>query len=228
MGRLVNIKGDPVRERILQILEERPDIDMKTLSLRIGKSHSYIQQFLNRGVPYKLPEDVRRDLATALNISERELGGPVPRETLPIAASTLSRIKSVAEYNVLTAAGGGIVLENEERVRDWPFPRDFLEAELQIAGGQLAVVSVKGDSMEPTLRAGDKILINLDDKNVSQPGLFVLWDGDGRVVKRVERVLGAKHPTLKLISDNPMHSTYEVLADLVHIAGRAICAIRRL
>ncbi len=82
--------------------------------------------------------------------------------------------------------------------------------------------------MEPTLRSGDRVLVNMSDKRVSQPGLFVLWDGDGTVVKRLELVPNSKPSKLQRISDNPLHGTYEVLADQTIIVGRVVWFARRM
>lgn len=63
-----------VRKLILEKLSEKR-LSMKEASLRIGKSHSYIQQFLKRGVPAQLDEEVRGPLAELLGIDEQDLRG---------------------------------------------------------------------------------------------------------------------------------------------------------
>jgi phage repressor protein C with HTH and peptisase S24 domain len=217
---------DAVRTFLAAELESR-DITMAAASKMVGKSHAYIQQFLERGVPKELPERVRSRLAEALGVDESLLG----RKTLskrPLAVDAKpSHIRNVGEYNALVSAGGGISLADEEKIGEWPLPRPYLD-DMNLSGNGLAVVPVKGDSMEPTLRSGDRVLIDMGDKNVSQGGLFVLWDGSGRVVKRVERVPGAKPPLLALISDNPLHTRYQVSAIDVDIIGRVVWAARRL
>jgi phage repressor protein C with HTH and peptisase S24 domain len=66
---------DVVRKLILEKLAEKR-LSMKEASLRLGKSHSYIQQFLKRGVPAQLDEDVRSPLAELLGVNEDQLRGP--------------------------------------------------------------------------------------------------------------------------------------------------------
>jgi transcriptional regulator with XRE-family HTH domain len=61
---------DPVRQLILERVP-----NLKEMSLAIGKSHSYLQQFLKRGIPVELPERVRKRLAEKLNVSEDLLRG---------------------------------------------------------------------------------------------------------------------------------------------------------
>ena len=59
--------------------------------------------------------------------------------------------------------------------------------------------------------------------------LFVLWDGDGLVVKRVEPVhepdRGA--PKLRLLSANPDYPAYTCRADEIHIVGKVLWKVTR-
>lgn len=225
MDRVELYDHDPVRVFVFDRIVEL-ELDFAEVSRKIGRNQTYIQQFLKRGTPRKLPEGVRPELARVLSTSVTNLGSV----QYTVTDQTEEPIfKPVAEYNALSAAGGGIVLDGENCIRVWHFPQDYLESEVQIAPhSPLALISVRGDSMEPTLRSGDRILIDQGDKNVSQPGIFVLWDGDGRVVKRVERVWGTTPARLKLISDNPLHTAYEVEAELVEVIGRAVWVGRQL
>ena len=59
--------------------------------------------------------------------------------------------------------------------------------------------------------------------------LFVLWDGDGLVVKRVEPVhepdRGATK--LRLLSANPDYPAYTCRADDIHIVGKVLWKVTR-
>lgn len=227
MERAELFDNDPVRVRVFERIAEL-GLDMADVSRKVEKNHAYIQQYLKRGIPRKLPENVRAMLAKVLEEDEQNLGGRHSSRGTADYNSTIDS-RQIAEYYAHSGAGGGMILEDEDPVRVWQLPRDYLEWELGVPqNGPLAFVMVRGDSMEPTLRSGDRILIDRSDLNVSQPGIFVLWDGDGRVVKRVERVLGSVPQKLRLISDNPVHAAYEVTAELVTIIGRAVWAARQL
>ena len=54
----------------------RAGLSMKEASERIGRNHAYLQQFLERGVPLKLPEDVREQLAPLLGLTPDQLKTP--------------------------------------------------------------------------------------------------------------------------------------------------------
>lgn len=66
---------DRVRELVRRRIASR-DLNMSELSKAVGKNHAYIQQYLNKGSPKRLPEDVRVKLAPLLDLTEDDLGKP--------------------------------------------------------------------------------------------------------------------------------------------------------
>ena len=58
---------DPVRLRVIRLISDRKT-DLKSVSLAIGRNAAYMQQFLYRGTPKVLPEDVRETLARHLEV----------------------------------------------------------------------------------------------------------------------------------------------------------------
>ena len=71
---------DPVRLKLLKLVKERRT-DLKNVSLAIGRNAAYLHQFVQRGTPKVLPEDVRAALA---ELSQRgaELIDEAPRPGL--------------------------------------------------------------------------------------------------------------------------------------------------
>jgi cyanate lyase len=68
--------SDP-RQIIVQAAEGR-GLSLASLSRMIGRNAAYVQQFVDRGSPRRLPEDERRLLAMALDLDERKLGARDP------------------------------------------------------------------------------------------------------------------------------------------------------
>ena len=133
----------------------------------------------------------------------------------------------VPEYDVRASAGPGAIAD-EENIRDrWSFSRDYL-ASIGVLGHELGVIEVIGDSMSETLHSGDRILVDMSDRNPARPGVFVVWDSDATVVKRLEKIPASDPAILVLISDNKNHRTYEVPAELVNVVGRVVWFARRL
>lgn len=215
---------DTVRKRLVNAIEQK-GLTLKEVSLRLGRNHAYLQQFVERGIPDRLKEGDRAKLSQMLNVPERELGAP---ERLGPPSAANSNISKVPEYQVHVSAGGGALVAEENRKGDWPFASDYLQNELGLTRSKLAVVEVRGDSMEPTLSSGDRVLVNMSDRQVSQPGIFIIFDGDGTVVKRVEKIPGSSPPRIVLISDNPLHGKYELDSEVVQIVGRVVWRAGRI
>lgn len=101
-------------------------------------------------------------------------------------------------------------------------------ASLRASADDLFTMEVEGQSMEAVLFSGDQILVHRKRINVSEPGIFVLWDGDGIVCKWVERDRTSDTPKLRVFSENPRFKEYSVLADEAVIHGRVIWFARRM
>ena len=67
---------DVVRKLILEKLAEK-GLTMSEASIKIGKNHAYLQQFLKRGYPVELGEKSRIPLAELLGVPEDQLRGPL-------------------------------------------------------------------------------------------------------------------------------------------------------
>lgn len=105
--------------------------------------------------------------------------------------------------------------------------RRMIEDELHARPSDLLLIEARGQSMRPDFEHGDQILIDQRDKDPVQPGAFALWDGDGYVVKLVERVPGKRGHYYVRSRDKDL-SSYEVLEDEIQIMGRPVWFGRRL
>lgn len=188
------------------------------------------------------------DLAEALTVTERWLAtGKQPklrdRGSYLLAsrpAKNLSDSPSVQEIDVLGGMGAGGVPALEYNRSDglniisadpirgeWKFPPGYLASELRLKPSQLRVIEVTGDSMEPTLRPGDRVMVDLSHRIPTPLGIYALWDGLGVIVKRLE-YLGGDPPVIAVTSDNPEHERRKMTADEVNIIGRVVWFARRL
>jgi phage repressor protein C with HTH and peptisase S24 domain len=176
---------DVVRKLILDKLEER-SLTMSEASLKIGKNHSYLQQFLKRGTPHELPERARVSLAELLGVPEEQLRGPsnkLPkreyvknnlgsRESLVVDAAPRSTVSDSRLTAPVITPGSQIVGD-----RDLPVfgtaqggsgalivtaePVDWVvrpDPLLRVKDGYGMIVT--GDSMDPVHRHGSTALVN--------------------------------------------------------------------
>lgn len=134
----------------------------------------------------------------------------------------------IPEYDVRVAAGGGALIEGSDIRATWGFSSDYVTRELRANAQALNMVEVIGDSMEPKLSPGDRIIVNQNDVNPTPPGVFALWDGYGLVVKNVQRVHRSEPEKLLLISENAIYPSYEVFIDEIKIIGRVISCLKKM
>jgi phage repressor protein C with HTH and peptisase S24 domain len=124
----------------------------------------------------------------------------------------------------------GTATYEAEAVRaEWVLPAEFLREELQVSIGLAEIVRVRGNSMEPELRAGDRVLVDRRDTRIRQGGVFAVRDGDEIIIKQVEPVRGSEPPRIRCISVNPTYGPQELVLDgSAEIIRRVVCRISRM
>jgi len=112
----------------------------------------------------------------------------------------------------------------------WDMPTDYVRHELRVVPSRVQIIEVRGDSMEPTLASRDRVMIDLDDTDPGQGGVFAVWDGETVLVKRVEKIHASEPPTVRVKSDNPHHDAFELVLEEGggRIIGRAVWFGRRM
>ena len=80
----------------------------------------------------------------------------------------------------------------------YAFRRDWLHAN-NISAAKARLIEVRGDSMEPTLREGDTLLVDENDTALMEGLIYVVTLGDELLVKRILKDLDG----IWLKSDNP-------------------------
>lgn len=120
------------------------------------------------------------------------------------------------------SAGGGAVADNNDNGASSHIMmgRTFLQS-LAVKPQDAAVLTVRGDSMEPTLAGGDLILVDTSDTSLATGGVFVIAFNGGVMVKRItRRVDGA----IVVISDNqalyPPETITSANAETFRVIGR--------
>lgn len=232
---------DPTRLRVMKLIQQKRT-DLKKASLAIGRNAAYLQQYLYRGIPKTLPEDAREALAAFLGVPEESLR-PAKTESavepaLPqvVAAASVSAMgggmpgfSQVPELDVRASAGHGAFHEGDEEIKAvWMFPDAVIRHELRARSANLRIITIDGDSMEPLLASGDRVLVDTSQRVPAPPGIFVIWDGLGIVAKRIEHIPTAEPSRIVIKSVNPLYGDYERPTEEVNIIGRVIWAGKKL
>jgi phage repressor protein C with HTH and peptisase S24 domain len=197
---------DLVRKLILDRLLDL-DLKMSEASLKIGKNHAYLQQFLKRGIPAELPERVRVALSELLKVPEDELRGTsaklpkreyvktgIPHESLIAMTSGADRLPQ-NQQNVPGATPGAQLFGDRDlpvfgsaqggegailltnEAVDWVLRPDSL---LRVKDGYGIIVT--GDSMSPEHKSGSTALVNPHlPPRAGDTCIFRNHDNDGTV-----------------------------------------------
>jgi phage repressor protein C with HTH and peptisase S24 domain len=196
--------------------------DFAGLSRMLGRNSAYIQQFVRRGVPRRLGENERRKLARYFAVPESMLGGPAD------IASVADGLVSVKRHPVRVSAGPGALVTEELGNAYFGFDERWLKALTSSPAADLSIVRVEGDSMAPTLDAGDDILVDLGDAvERLRDGIYVLRIEDVVVVKRIAMNPMGRSVTIQ--SDNPAYPDWpDCGLDQINCIGRVIWSGRRV
>ena len=134
----------------------------------------------------------------------------------------------VPHYEVHASAGNGSLVHSEQIVDYLAFKADWVRNTLGVAQKDLALISVKGDSMEPVLSNEDLILIDMRKNRVEDNAIYVLQLDGTLLVKRIQRKLDG---SLHVMSDNPRYEAEIVKAERapeLHVLGRVVWSGRRM
>jgi hypothetical protein len=172
--------------------------DFAGLSRMLGRNAAYIQQYVRRGVPRRLGEEERRKLARYFGVSETLLGGPAETVSAPAGLISINR------HAVAVSAGHGAIVSQELGKPYFAFDERWLKTLTPSSPSNLSIVRVEGDSMAPTLNAGDDILVDLGGAAERlRDGIYVLRIDEALVVKRLALNPMGRRVTVQ--SDNPAY-----------------------
>lgn len=106
---------------------------------------------------------------------------------------------SVPMYDVTASAGNGCFFSEERIIGHLHYLKSWVRSE-GLFVKDLAVVTISGDSMSPTLNTGDAVLINT--AHTKGDGIFLLRVGEALRVKRLQWLVDN---SIRVLSDNPMY-----------------------
>lgn len=199
-----------------------------TLANRAGLGRDAVRD-IRRGKTASPSYAMVSAIAKALGCSVGDLTGERPaRRPAPVQDPN---VITISELDVHVAAGPGssddvgqLMTAHEQSavVGVHTFPIASFREAYGVDPLKIRILAVRGDSMEPRLWAGQRVMVDIDDKTPSPPGIFVIWDGLGLVIKRVEVVAGSDPLKVRISSANPAYQPYERTLEEASINGRVI------
>ena len=182
---------------------------------KCGLARTTLRAYVSRGVYPTVDKLARIVLATGADLNWLVFGRRSRLE---------EEFVFVPRVDVRLGAGGEVELFDVSEEKElYAFRRDWLLSKGNPKNMRL--MTVMGDSMEPTLSDGDLVLVDLSRRDLAKEGIFAVRIHDGLAVKRLQRLGRAR---VRVISDNPLYPPEE--RDLENsdfeIIGRVIWAGR--
>lgn len=227
-----------VKKHISDLIEKK-GLSLNSISLALRpNSPAFMHKFLRYNSPVRLPEKERKILAQILEVPEQELTDiDLSTNSLPLHFDGTSVLAKGAKkiINSLRQKNGGIIsidimdataccgsgIENlsENIVGKWLMPLvDFRQITMS-SSENIKMIKVKGDSMEPTLKDGDWVLVDISRTIPDSDGLFLLRLAGGLAVKRVQCGLGSD---ISVLSDNRKYPPLPATLEEIPVVGRVI------
>lgn len=132
---------------------------------------------------------------------------------------------AVPYLDVEASCGGGLTAPDHLSLRRFVRldPRVLADAKLNVHAGSLNLITAVGDSMEPTIKSGDAVIVDVSQSEVNRDGLYAVAFNRNLFIKRVQCL-----PTgYRMLSDNPRYAPIEIESfDSVRVVGRCFIGLQ--
>lgn len=163
-------------------------------------------------------------VAESLGVSLTSLvdNGDPGNESSYAARLQTNEYVTIPRLTVDVSSGKPSVVSLHQDGEAFCFRKDWIRDRLGAAPSDLRLVQMRGDSMEPTFFNNELMLVDTTRKLPAPPGLFVVFDGFGLNIKRLEYVTGSRPARLRIIPDNAQYSIYERSVEETVVIGRIV------
>lgn len=203
---------DSVRSLILKTAKDR-GLSLADLSRRLGKNHSYIQQYVTRGIPRSLPKLAAQRLAEYLGVDVGMFG---IKEDAALTIDTIIVVPWFARFKK----------NRHPSLSAWPFPLSFAREQLAVDPSAIRISKVSGNDMAPMLKDGDVIAINTEDHDLSLSGIFAIESKNQMIMRRMRPIIESGVKKIMVLGDNVPSHIVETTA--IRIVGRIVWYGRKI
>lgn len=133
-------------------------------------------------------------------------------------------------YRLETLAGGQGLGESEAVQGDesWVIPAGILSQRTQASPSQIKIFKVQESLMEPDYKRGEHVLVDLSECKPSPPGVFIVSDGFGYMLRSCAYAPKSDPPHIKISAIASDFQTQTLDADEIDIIGRVIAKLQWL
>lgn len=174
------------------------DKSLAAFSKKCGVKEGSIRQYLGGSVP---------GLDKVIAIAEAE-GVSVDWLATGKGAKNADEQGTFVEIPVMktkASAGGGAAVYLDEVGDYYPMSRLWLEKH-RLRARDLFIIWGVGESMEPSIANGEKLLCSKAEYHLSGDGIFIIRQDGDLMVKRLQRLPGK----IRVLPQNPAYQAYDV------------------
>jgi hypothetical protein len=215
MSKENNIYDRP-RQALVKAISKSPhQFTLKDLSLALGRNHAYLQQYLERRSPVRLPEDVRYQLAEMLDIPHQSLMPTTFRKNIPLTSKRINN-QGVIDIPVIDhPANTNIPPQN------WSISFAIIAKHLRSTPDNLGLIVCGDDGLRPVMTSSDFVIIDTADCNLTKAGIFAIDMADHVRFRFLEQPDANEDHVFVRYSSSP-DGGFTQSASSLNIMGRAI------
>lgn len=109
---------------------------------------------------------------------------------------------------------------------DWVMPASLFKSRTNAAPEQIRVFAVQESAMTPDFMPGEHVLVDLSNTTPSPPGVFLLSDGLGHIIRQCAYVPHSSPPAIRLVATNEKYDSCTVPLSGTKIIGRVIAKLQ--
>jgi hypothetical protein len=200
---------------LIQELIDWSDQNAAQIAAKIGAANTTINRFANGTSKFR----IGRETMTKLREAFPDFPSFIGYDEAPIDNGRRAPAK-VKSIDIRYSMGPGAIIEDYPEVREMDFDAGLLRRITPAPMERLLIAHADGDSMAPTLKGGDMVLIDTTQKTLGALG--AIWAISLFGAAGIKRLQPIGETKVRVISDNPLEPAQEVDAEDLRIDGRVV------
>lgn len=207
-------KGEDMQHNNLKFLRKRQGLTQAAVAEKLGLSQATVVAF-EKGEK-SLNEPQKEILARLFEVSKEDLF----KADINIKPASVS----IDMLDVTACCGDGNEDILERVIGSWTMPAEEFQTITYSKPKSIKLLRVKGDSMEPTLKNGDWVMVDTSYLYPDADGMFLLYMATGLAVKRIQSGIN----DIIVRSDNPKYGDIKADIGEIRIVGKVIYILSAL
>lgn len=116
----------------------------------------------------------------------------------------------------------------EQEIGSWVMPASLLSQGTRTAPENIRVYPIADNTMAPDFQAGEHVLVDVSDVRPSPPGIFILSDGYGHILRYCEIVPQSRPAKVRIQASGKSYEPYVTTLKGAQIVGRVIAKLQWL